>query len=314
MADDLFDLLIKVRDAAENVNGHAQAIIGEYRRKASFFSFEWAANSLVPHCRQGQKRAAARQWIVRQQHKIQRIREAKDRLRDGTHPALDLIRRAVGLRVPPIFVGDYSYPTAHEAAEALGEAVQAEWESAGGYDAVERAPDRMHAEYDFNNDADIAIEVSLEIFKRLRRLRKGRLPADLWGQIQQEFEAAWDRLEEEMATEGRRDRPDSRIDRGEANRRACEALKDPKLRSVRKLAKAIGCSEGLIAQLPAWRAYQDQLKKMDKSKAGGPKAIRLTDAVLASQGQDDPELERLIAEQRADDIAEQRQHRLRPKI
>ena len=101
-------------------------------------------------------------------------------------------------------------------------------------------------------------------------------------------------------THGSRKEKRQRISREEANFRAREALKNPKLRSVRKLAEAIGCSEGLVAQLPAWRAYQEELERCGEKKVRAPKAVGLTDAVNANAGQDDPELERLIAEHQAD--------------
>jgi hypothetical protein len=318
MADDLFGVLIKVRDAAETANACAREIINDYGRDRRYFNFDWAAHSICEHTEQAQRRAAARDKIRHQYSCIKRLCDAEMRLGEGTQPALDLIRRAVGLRVPPIRIGDNTYPTAHEAAAALGEMIHEAWEEAGGYDAVERAPDRLHAEYG-GDDADIAIEVSVEIWKRLRRLRKKGLPPDLWGQIQQEYEAAWDRLEAETATDGKRGRATSRIDRGEANLRARVALKSPKIDSVRKLAKAIGCSTGLASQLPAWRAHQEELAKKGKKKAGGPRACSLTDGILAGKGQDDPELERLIAEQQTDYeesplVSHARKHRRRPKV
>lgn len=193
MADELFDLLIKARDAAEVANGNAQEIIRDYRRKPDF---SYAANSMCAQTRRAQERAAAKEWLECQHNAIRHIHESTVRFREGTHPALDLIRRAVALKVPPIFVADYSHPTAHEAAEALGSAVREAWERGGGYYAVEHAPDRMQAEWD-SHDADAAIEVSIEIWKRLRRLRKNNLPPDLWGQIQQEFEAAAQLLDAE---------------------------------------------------------------------------------------------------------------------
>jgi hypothetical protein len=103
------------------------------------------------------------------------------------------------------------------------------------------------------------------------------------------------------------------IDREEANVRAREALKDPALRSVRALAKAIGCSEGRICRLPAWQAYQEQLKKQGKKEYPSPKAVSLTDGVLANEGRDDSELQRLMDEQAEDDKAGQRQYRRRKR-
>ncbi|MCE5303090.1 MAG: hypothetical protein LLF97_08285 [Planctomycetaceae bacterium] len=110
------------------------------------------------------------------------------------------------------------------------------------------------------------------------------------------------------------------ISKDEANLRAREALKNTKTTwSERKLAKAIGCSAGLVHKLPAWRAHQEELAMKGKKTAGGPKACGLTDGIMASKGQDDPELERLIAEQQADFeesplVSNARKHRRRPKV
>jgi hypothetical protein len=110
-----------------------------------------------------------------------------------------------------------------------------------------------------------------------------------------------------------------RITKEEANIRAREALKTPGLRSVRKLAKAIGCSTGMAAKLPAWLAHQAELEQQGKKKAPGPKAMGLTDRVLSAKGQDDSQLETLIAEQQADFeesplVSRARKHRRRPKV
>jgi hypothetical protein len=187
MSVDLFDLLIKVHDLAETANGNAQIIIKRYRRKPDF---SWAANSSSTSERKVQERAVARDHLIYEHASIKRLHESIRRFREGTQPALNLIRRAVALRVQPIFVDDLSYPTAHEAAEALAEEVHNAWQNGGGYYAVEHAPDRFHARND-DDDADAAIEASIEIWRRLRKLRKSNpLPSDLWGLIQQEFEAA----------------------------------------------------------------------------------------------------------------------------
>ena len=94
------------------------------------------------------------------------------------------------------------------------------------------------------------------------------------------------------------------IDREEANRRAREALKGrpPKGKrwSLRTLADAIGCSTTLVHGLPAWRTYADE-HGLTRKEAAAPKAVSLTPAVLANEGRDDAELQRLIAEQHDED-------------
>lgn len=191
----MFDALVRLCDAAKVANGNAQEILKRYRRKPDF---SYASNSGIPQEAKAQERAAARNHLLYEQVSIKYIQSAVHKSYDAdTWDATYLVQRAVAsvLRSPPVFVGERSYPTAHEAAIAMGEAVLDAWQHAGGYDAVERAPDRMHATQD-GYYADIAIEVSVDLWRRLRRLRKG-LPADLWGQIQLEFQAALDRLEAE---------------------------------------------------------------------------------------------------------------------
>jgi len=125
-----------------------------------------------------------------------------------------------------------------------------------------------------------------------------KMPADLWGRLQQECAEARRLLAEESGDEeAKAKRP--RITAAEANLRAREALKNPKLRTARKLAKAIGCSIATVAKLPAWRAYQEGLERQGR-KRNIPKAVSLTDKVLATEGREDAELERLIQDQRAD--------------
>lgn len=73
--------------------------------------------------------------------------------------------------------------------------------------------------------------------------------------------------------------------------------------TVRELAEAIGCSQGLVSRLPAWRAYR---KGLTQDKPPAPRAESLTDRVLDNVGQVDAELNRLIAEQEADMAEDER--------
>jgi hypothetical protein len=98
-------------------------------------------------------------------------------------------------------------------------------------------------------------------------------------------------------TGNRKRRKGPKITKEEANTRARDALKAKQKWSVRKLAEAIGCSEGLVAKLPAWRTWLDEHKpKRDRA----PKAISATSKVLEAVGEPDSELERLIDEQQSD--------------
>lgn len=104
------------------------------------------------------------------------------------------------------------------------------------------------------------------------------------------------------------------ISKDEANVRARVYLKEhAKDHHVtkRELAKGIGCSEGLVFKLPSWQAYQEELRKQDPP---APRAVSLTDGVLANEGRDDEELRRLIGEQAKDDAADRRGRRRRPTV
>ena len=119
----------------------------------------------------------------------------------------------------------------------------------------------------------------------LRRIEAAALSEDC-------LSAPADREETALA----RNRP--RITAKEANLRAREALKNPKVRTARRLARAIGCPLGMVPNLPAWQALQLKLK--EGKLPPSPKVVSLTPGVLANEGRQDDKLERLIAEQQAD--------------
>lgn len=99
----------------------------------------------------------------------------------------------------------------------------------------------------------------------------------------------------------------SKITKAEANMKARDILKkDPEI-TGRELAQKIGCSNGLISELPAWRAVQEQRKKGRK-----PKKRRLTNRMLkvAGTGKKDQVLKELILEQQADEKEDDRQAKL----
>ncbi len=83
----------------------------------------------------------------------------------------------------------------------------------------------------------------------------------------------------------------------EANERAMElARKDPGFvrKKQREWAKEIGCSVGLVGKLPFWCQMMKMSGRGRKDKPKQPKAVSLTDAVLASHGQEDEALQKLI--------------------
>jgi hypothetical protein len=96
-----------------------------------------------------------------------------------------------------------------------------------------------------------------------------------------------------------------RMTRQAANAKAMELAKaDPSFvqRSLREWADAIGCSEGLVANLPFWRETMKQTGRGKEGSVPAPKAISLTsnlEAVTGEGGRDE-QLKSLIAEQEAD--------------
>jgi hypothetical protein len=69
--------------------------------------------------------------------------------------------------------------------------------------------------------------------------------------------------------------------------------------SLRELAKALECSEGLVSSLPVWQALMEKRQKL-KQVSKKPKAVSLTEKVLATAGNEDDALQRLLAEQARD--------------
>lgn len=91
-----------------------------------------------------------------------------------------------------------------------------------------------------------------------------------------------------------------RISRTEANIRAREYLAKKPNATARDLAEGLGCSLGLVAKLPAWKAVVGERKAGRKPKT--PRAFSLTKKVETSigVGEQDEVLNTLIREQEAD--------------
>jgi hypothetical protein len=68
--------------------------------------------------------------------------------------------------------------------------------------------------------------------------------------------------------------------------------------TIRRWAKAIGCSTGLVSKLPFWQKCKAKLGSKESAKR--PKVVAFTKPLEDTLGQDDPELKRLIEEQEAD--------------
>lgn len=123
-----------------------------------------------------------------------------------------------------------------------------------------------------------------------RRLQGIECP-DLYHQIEWERDNALELLEPTPKA-----KPGITLE--EANIRVRDAIKNPKCRSLRTLAEAVGCSTGLVGNTAAWKAYRAELKR---GKVPSPKVVSFTSQVEADIGKDDAELKRLIDDQSDDD-------------
>ena len=70
-----------------------------------------------------------------------------------------------------------------------------------------------------------------------------------------------------------------RVTKNEANVKAREYLRKHPKAKARELANGIGCSVGLVPELTAWKAVQEERKKRQQK---APKAVALTDKVTAT--------------------------------
>ena len=72
----------------------------------------------------------------------------------------------------------------------------------------------------------------------------------------------------------------TRLTKDEANIKAREYLRKHPKAKARELASGIGCSVGLVPELTAWKAVQEERKKRQQK---APKAVALTDKVTATR-------------------------------
>jgi hypothetical protein len=94
-----------------------------------------------------------------------------------------------------------------------------------------------------------------------------------------------------------------KMSRDAANRRAMElAQADPEFvqKTQRQWAEVIGCSVGLITELPLWRKVAERTGRDRKGKRGPTRIVSLTDRLLEVVPDREAELERLIGEQQSD--------------
>jgi hypothetical protein len=94
----------------------------------------------------------------------------------------------------------------------------------------------------------------------------------------------------------------------EANRRAMEeAEKDRSFvqnPSARMWAKRLRCSLGLISKLPFWQTTMQETGRSNPGRRSAPKTVSLTATLeqnLAARESREERLEKLVAEQKADD-------------
>jgi hypothetical protein len=157
-------------------------------------------------------------------------------------------------------------------------------------------------------------EVLTAIHKPSRKARSGGLILDLFAKARQ-LAYSLRRWAEDIETEdsqpvGEPPAPGDSMSRPrttvqEANCKAMElARADPAFvqRSLREWADAIGCSHGLVTELPLWQETMRRTGRGRKDKSVAPKAVSLTKPLEAATGEGDKDdvLNQLIAQQEAD--------------
>jgi hypothetical protein len=240
---------------------------------------------------------------------IEFLRQARQRLREIERVDVPTtIRRVVGLKAPPIFVGSASYPTGHEAAEALGKAALNAWDRSGaagvidtwtratGFALGDGVPSsnswgETGGPWGNSNGGTHALDALKHLARRLSRLRR-HAPPDLSGRIEQEFwEAANDLPPDEgfyrwlaehpewQGTDGAQDaagpqgkRPS--CTRDEANAAAMKLAKaDPQFvnGSVRKWAAAVRKATGTTCSTATVKLTRLWIRTMEISGRGRTK-------------------------------------------
>jgi hypothetical protein len=124
-------------------------------------------------------------------------------------------------------------------------------------------------------------------------------PTRLDAELRQEYAKALE-IVHKQSTGPATSRP-RRMTLAAANSKATELAKvDPAFlyKSQRAWADAIGCSDGLITKLELWKAKQKRAGNEPK-QTRSPKAVSLTNKVLAVTPDREEELQRLICEQNA---------------
>src|SRR5262249_23970759 len=96
---------------------------------------------------------------------------------------------------------------------------------------------------------------------------------------------------------------DRRITAKETNSKAMELAEADGAfveRTLRECVAAIGCSVGVVAKVRLGKATRRKTGRGTKDGVAAPKVVSLTPSLEATVGDEGPELNRLVAEQRAD--------------
>ena len=261
------DALFRLLDAAETCNGAAQKILSRYCRQPVF-----RGTSTSPRERRVQERAMALKHLRYGRGAVTSIWKAMEAFdaafQDDCTGYLVQEAVALNLKTAPVFVGKLSYPTAHDAARALGETVLGAWQDANCDLAIEHGPDRMgRAIAGLDDNPDVASEACAALRQRLRKLRK-RLPADLFGRLQLEYHVARQKLDTEQLGSG------ETVESKSPRHRARPAVANPLIAahltrrphdSAEEVRVAVGCSKPTVISSPGWRGNQQRLKEAKRS-------------------------------------------------
>jgi hypothetical protein len=241
--------LEELRDAAWVCNGQALTFVERYGKPPHFSKDAWTATM------------QARKYLRYLDRHVETLEDCRIRWNDaaygvnGALDALGAIKKARAGQLVPIFVGQSSYATAHEAAPGMVEHVLQIFRSAAG-------------EYDQEFVTDLA-----------DRLRDVQL-RDLYGHIECEFWAAFDQLatREERPTLGEIaiDKPNMSVDAARLRLERIANCGEP-YTSQRQLADDLGCS---LATVNKAIAKSTKLRTwMASGRRTAPVAVRMDDII-----------------------------------
>jgi len=179
------------RYAAAIVNGVSQQLLDDFTSD----SIDSKTSQIGPD-----EEREASQWCLHNwAGPVSILRDWVDYLVKIPRQVVEFQQKAVTLimRADPVYVGNKSWPTAHEAILSMGEIVLGVWEDSVVDFFAKNAPNSKLVD----RKSDLAVEVAYRLWQGLNKVRQERSPPrDLDGRIQQEYIAACELLKRELAS------------------------------------------------------------------------------------------------------------------